>query len=98
MNSHQTLRTRKNTTATSIFLAVAGLTISERSYTATLLTGGKVLIAGGVDEGDTQHPKRASSIPLLGHSRRREGSSPLALDTPPRCSMTAKFLVTGGTR
>ena len=46
--------------ATSIFLAVAGLTISEKSYTATLLTSGKVLIAGGVDEGG--HPSSEAGL------------------------------------
>jgi hypothetical protein len=83
--------------ATSIFLAVAGLTISEKSYTATLLTSGKVLIAGGVDEGG--HPTSEADLvdPATGTLATTGGLVTARVGHTATKLNDGRLLVTGGT-
>lgn len=83
--------------ATSIFLVVAGLTISEKSYTATLLTSGKVLIAGGVDEGG--HPTSEAGLvdPATGTFATTGGLITARVGNTATKLNDGRVLVTGGT-
>jgi hypothetical protein len=77
--------------ATQNILPVPGLSTSQAKYTATLLTSGKILIAGGVDE--QGHPTSEAGLvdPASGALATTEGLSPLGSDTPPHCSTTAEW-------
>jgi IPT/TIG domain/Galactose oxidase, central domain len=83
--------------ATHAISPVAGLTISQAKYTATLLTSGKVLIAGGVDE--QGHPTSEAGLvdPASGTLATTGGPVTARVGHTATLLNDGRVLVTGGT-
>jgi IPT/TIG domain len=83
--------------ATHAISPVAGLTISQAKYTATLLTSGKVLIAGGVDE--QGHPTSEAGLvdPATGTLATTGGLVTARVGHTATLLNDGRVLMTGGT-
>jgi hypothetical protein len=83
--------------ATGIFSPVAGLAIAHKSYTATLLTNGNVLTAGGVDEEGNPTPEADLVDPVTGALNATGGLVTARVGHTATLLNDGRILVTGGT-
>jgi hypothetical protein len=83
--------------ATRVFSPVAGLTISQKEYTATLLASGKILIVGGLDGEGHPTPEADLVDPITGTLTTTGGLVTARVGHTATLLNDGRVLVTGGT-